>query len=111
MVDIKPLKVYGEIWAVNSFKVMIVLKVLGIPYEVVDIPFSDVKSPDYVKVNPNGRLPSLVDPNNNDFTIWESAAIIEYIIDRYDKDGTISFERGSNDYYLAKQWLHFQVCH
>lgn len=109
MVDIKPLKLYGDIYAVNAFKVMIALKVLGLPYEVIEIPYSETKSPAYVEVNPNGRLPSLVDPNNNNFTIWESGAVIEYLVDRYDKNGAISFEHGSNNYYLAKQWLHFQV--
>lgn len=109
MVDIKPVKLYGLIRMVNPFKVILVLEALNLPYEIVEVPYSETKSPSYVAINPNGRVPSLVDPNNNDFAISESGAIIEYLVDKYDTDRKISFERGSNDYYLAKQWLHFQV--
>lgn len=109
MSELAPLKLYGEIWLPNPFKVIIVLALLDLPYETENIPFQNVKDPSYVAINPNGRLPALIDPNNGGFTIWESGAIIEYLVERYDKGNKLSFEAGSNDFYLAKQWLHFQV--
>lgn len=47
------------------------------------------------------------DPNTG-FTIWETGAIIEYLIDRYDVEDTLNYTSGSEKYQL-KQWLFFQV--
>ncbi|KAK4239907.1 glutathione S-transferase [Achaetomium macrosporum] len=105
--NIKPIKVYGK-GGPNPPKVAMILQELGIPHEIIDIPFSDVKKPEYLAVNPNGRMPAIYDPNT-DFTLWESGAILEYIIEKYDKDQKLSFPPGSNEAYLAKQWLFFQT--
>ena len=53
-------------------KVAIVLEELGFEYDVVpiDIHTGEHKGPEYTKINPNGRLPTLVDHSNGDFTIW-----------------------------------------
>lgn len=84
------------------------LEELGLPYETVPIPFSDVKKPEFLAINPNGRLPAIHDPNT-DITLWESGAILEYLIERYDKTHRFSFAPGTPEYYHAKQWLFFQV--
>ncbi|EHL02127.1 Glutathione S-transferase (GST), C-terminal [Glarea lozoyensis ATCC 20868] len=105
--EIKPIKMWGKAGP-NPSKVHIILLELGIPHELIDVPFSDVKSPEYVKVNPNGRLPTIHDPNTN-ITLWESGAIIEYLIERYDTKHTLSFLAGTLEYYHAKQWLFYQV--
>ncbi len=85
------------------------LEELGVPYEVEDVPFADVKKPAYVAVNPNGRLPAIRDPNNGDLVLWESGAIVEYLTERYDKGRKISFPRGTHEAEHARQWLFFQV--
>ena len=105
--SIKPIKVYGQ-GGPNPPKVAIILKELGLPYEVEPIQISDVKQPHYVAINPNGRLPSIADPNTN-ITLWESGAIVEYLIERYDKDRRLSFAPGSPESYHTKQWLFFQA--
>ena len=54
-------------------------------------------------------IPALVDHDNNDFTIWESGAMVQYIVDRYDKDRKISYEPGTDEYYTQLQWIAFQI--
>jgi len=81
---------------------------LEIPHNIIDIPFPDIKKPEYMKINPNGRIPAIYDPNT-EITLWESGAIVEYLIEKYDKEGKLSFPAGSKESYLAKQWLFFQV--
>lgn len=105
--QLKPIKVWGK-GGPNPPKVAIVLKELGIPHEIIQIPLSDVKSPDYVAINPNGRLPSIQDPNTG-ITLWESGAIMLYLIDRYDPEHKLSFAPGTPEWYHAQQWLFFQT--
>ncbi|KAF1963087.1 glutathione S-transferase [Byssothecium circinans] len=105
--SLKPVLVHGE-WGPNPPKVAMVLETLGIPYEFAETTFATIKEPAYLAVNPNGRLPAIYDPNT-DTTLWESGAIIEYLVETYDKDGKISFPKGSKEYFHAKQWLFFQV--
>lgn len=105
--QIKPIKVYGE-GGPNPPKVAMMLEELGVPYEVIPIPFTDVKKPEYLAINPNGRLPSIHDPNTG-ITVWESGAILEYLIEKYDSDHRFSFAPGTPEAYHAKQWLFFQA--
>ncbi|KAI1338951.1 glutathione S-transferase [Xylariaceae sp. FL0016] len=105
--DLKPIKLYGH-WGLNPIKVALAFEELGLPYEISKVEMADVKGPDFVAVNPNGRLPAIYDPNT-DITLWESAAILEYIVERYDTSHKLSFEHGSADSYHARQWLYFQA--
>jgi len=105
--QIKPIKVWGQ-GGPNPPKVAIMLGELGVPYEVNPIPFSDIKKPEYLAINPNGRLPAIQDPNTG-ITLWESGAIVEYLIERYDTDHRLSFAPGTPESYHAKQWLYFQT--
>jgi len=107
MSQIKPIKVWG-LGGPNPPKVAMILRELGIPSETVHIPIPDVKNPEYVAINPNGRIPAIYDPNT-DITIWESGAIIEYLIERYDPTHRLSFAPGTLESYHAKQYLYFQV--
>ena len=105
--QIKPIKVWGQ-GGPNPPKVAMILSELEIPYEIIAIPFSDVKNPEYLAINPNGRVPAIHDPNT-DLTLWESGAIVEYLIERYDTKQKLSFPAGSAESYHAKQWLFFQT--
>ncbi|KAF4637091.1 hypothetical protein G7Y89_g995 [Cudoniella acicularis] len=108
MSTLKPLVLYGSPVAPNPVKVAIVLKILNLPYTTTAIPITEVKTPSYVAVNPNGRLPALEDPNTG-IKVWESGAIVEYIVDTYDKEHQLSFERATKEDWECKQWLHFQM--
>lgn len=62
----------------------------------------------FFEINPNGRLPAIVDPNNNDLTLWESGAILEYIVETYDKENKLNPTDPADKWHL-KQYLHFQM--
>ncbi|KAI7781830.1 glutathione s-transferase ure2 [Diaporthe eres] len=103
----EPIKVFGK-GGPNPPKVAIVLKELGIPHEITPIPLSDVKKPDYVSINPNGRIPAIQDPNTG-ITLWESGAILLYLIDKYDPGPKLSFAPGTAEWHHAQQCLFFQA--
>lgn len=105
--QLEAIKVWGK-GGPNPPKVAIVLKELGIPHEITPIPLSDVKKPDYVSINPNGRIPAIQDPNTG-ITLWESGAILLYLIDKYDPDHRLSFAPGTAEWHHAQQWLFFQA--
>lgn len=108
MVDqLKPIRVWGHMGP-NPPKVVMILDELGVPYNTEKVPLADIKKPEYLAINPNGRLPSIYDPNTG-ITLWESGAIVEYLIERYDHSHRLSFPPGSAEAYHAKQWLFFQV--
>ncbi|KAH7090697.1 glutathione S-transferase [Paraphoma chrysanthemicola] len=107
MSNIKPITIYGK-HGPNPPKVRMLAEELGLPYEINDIGFDKVKSLEYTAINPNGRIPAIQDPNEG-ITLWESGAILEYLVDKYDTSRKISFEPGSKEFYQAKQWLYFQV--
>ncbi|PYI11237.1 putative glutathione S-transferase 1 [Aspergillus sclerotiicarbonarius CBS 121057] len=104
---IQLLTLYGK-GGPNPPRVAIILAELSLPYTTIPIPLSTVKQPPYTSINPNGRLPALHDPNTN-LTIWESGAIIQYLISRYDNTHKISFPEGTNENYLTAQWMFFQA--
>jgi glutathione S-transferase len=103
----KPITLYGHWGAPNPWKVRLILDTLSLPYDCHLLEFNETKTPSYLALTPNGRLPCIVDPNT-DITLWESGAIILYLIDQYDKDQKISYGDGPNK-YLCQQWLMFQV--
>lgn len=70
--------------------------------------FLGVKSENFLKVNPNGRVPALVDHNKNDFTVWESGAILYYLVEQYDKEGKF-FGKDVAEKTVVMQWLTFQL--
>ncbi|ESK95042.1 glutathione s-transferase ii [Moniliophthora roreri MCA 2997] len=61
----------------------------------------------YIKLNNNGRIPTLVDGLRNDFTVFESMAILLYLGQHYDKEHKFSFDPISqpNDYSEVVQWM------
>ncbi|KAF2477673.1 glutathione S-transferase [Lindgomyces ingoldianus] len=105
--QLKPIKLWGK-GGPNPPKIAILLEELELPYEVEDISFPDLKKPEFLAINPNGRMPAIYDPNT-DLTLWESGAIIEYLIEKYDTKHKLSFAPGTPESYHAKQWLFFQT--
>ena len=66
------LKLYGNPHSTCTNRVRTVAEELGVPLELVTIDFAkgEQKAPEHTKYNPNGRIPTLVDHKNGDFTVW-----------------------------------------
>lgn len=71
------------------------------------------KEPWFIKLNPNGRIPALVDRSRNNFNVFESAAILLYLQQHYDKENKFAFDRDADpdNYSVMLQWIFFAVCH
>lgn len=91
----------------NGHKVSVALEELGIPYEVhaIDLGANDQKTPEYLRINPNGRIPAIIDRENDDLTIFESGAILLYLANKTQK----LIPTDNKRYYEMLQWLMFQM--
>lgn len=91
----------------NGWKPVIFLEEAGIDYELTYIDFAknEQKAPEYIKLNPNGRIPTIVDRSNNDFVVFESGAILWYLAEKYNKFLPITPKEKSETH----QWLMFQM--
>jgi len=63
---------------------------------------------EYTKLNPNGRIPALVDHKRNDFVVWESGAILLYLVKHYDHEYKL-WSKDDNEQSNIIEWLFFQV--
>lgn len=107
----QPIKVYNapQGRGPNPWKVNIVLEELGLPHETVWVPYGEIKSEPYTSLNPNGRVPAMVDPNKN-VTLWESGAIVNYLIATYDKDLKLTYgDDRLQEKWQLQSWLMFQM--
>lgn len=77
----------------------------------IDISQSTQKEPWYLEMNPNGRIPVLVDHLRGGFTVFETAAILLYLERYYDRDERFIFnsETQSNEYSTMLQWIFWAV--
>lgn len=105
--SLKPITLHSHATGPNPWKVAIILNELSIPHSSKLTDFSELHKPPYEKINPNGRVPAIEDPNTG-ITLWESGAIIEYLIDTYDKSKTLTYTSSPEKYQL-QQWLHYQM--
>lgn len=67
-----------------------------------------MKKPEYTAICPTGTVPLLIDHFDADFKIWDSGAIVLYLIERYDTSNKLSFTN-TKDGALAKQYLMLQM--
>jgi glutathione S-transferase len=91
----------------NGWKVSILLEELGLPYEVkpIDLGKRVQKEDWYLRLNPNGRIPTIVDRDADDFAVFESGAILVYLAEKTGRLLATSPPERS----LAMQWLMFQM--
>ncbi|KIJ64470.1 hypothetical protein HYDPIDRAFT_175448 [Hydnomerulius pinastri MD-312] len=79
-------------------------------WEKIDITNNVQKEPWFIEMNPNGRIPVLVDRARDNFTIFESSAILLYLQQHYDPEQKLGFDpnKRPNDYSEMLQWIFFQ---
>ena len=91
----------------NGHKVSIALEELALPYTVhaLNLMGGDQKKPEYLKINPNGRIPAIVDTEAGNFAVFESGAILIYLAE---KTGRL-MPQDAKGRSLVLQWLMFQM--
>jgi glutathione S-transferase len=83
------------------------LEEIGAPYELarIDLAKGDQKTPEYLALNPNGTVPTLVD---GDLTLYESAAICQYLADKFPQ-AKLAPPAGTPARGLYYQWIHYAM--
>jgi len=91
----------------NGYKPVLFLEEAEIPYDLTFIDFAkkEQKAPDYVALNPNGRIPTIVDRSAGDFAVFESGAILWYLAEKYGR----FLSSDAKDRSETLQWLMFQM--
>lgn len=102
------LKVY-HVTGTRSVRTLWLLKELGLPHEVIAMPFDPkvMHGPDYLRVNPLGKVPAIDDDG---FVLTESGAITQHLLARYGEGRLEPSPRpipGSPEHGRFLQWLHF----
>jgi GSH-dependent disulfide-bond oxidoreductase len=91
----------------NGVKASVALEELGLPYTVhaIDLTKGEQQAEAYIRLNPNGRIPTIVDRDNGDFAVFESGAILMYLAE---KTGRL-MPADAKGRSLVVQWLMFQM--
>ncbi|MEQ8433654.1 MAG: glutathione S-transferase N-terminal domain-containing protein [Oceanicaulis sp.] len=91
----------------NGWKASVMLEECGLAYEVhsIDLMKGEQKAEHFLKLNPNGRIPVIVDRDAHDFTVFESGAILIYLAEKTGKFLPADAKSRSQ----VMQWLMFQM--
>lgn len=91
----------------NGYKVSIMLEELGLPYRVrpVDLGRREQKEPWFLRINPNGRIPAIIDHDEDSFAVFESGAILVYLAEKAGRFLPTDARARSR----VMQWLMFQM--
>ncbi|MGO4831431.1 glutathione binding-like protein [Rhizobiaceae sp. 2RAB30] len=94
----------------NGVKVSAMLEEIGLPYEphLIDIGKNETWTPEFLSLNPNGKIPAIIDPDGPDgepLGLFESGAILVYLAE---KTGLLMSKDPARR-YEALQWVFFQM--
>lgn len=91
----------------NGWKASIMLEELGLPYHVhpIDLMKGEQKRPEFLKINPNGRIPAIVDTDEKDLAVFESGAILIYLAEKTSR--LLAWDTATRARTLS--WLMFQM--
>ena len=94
----------------NGVKVSIMLEEIGLPYEphLVDFDKQHQKTPEFLSLNPNGKIPAIIDPHGpggKPLGLFESGAILQYLGEKTGKLLPADAARR----YETIQWVYFQM--
>ena len=91
----------------NGHKVSIALEELALPYtlKLLDLAKGEQKTPEYLAICPNGRIPAIVDRDEDDFAVFESGACLVYLAEKTGRLMPTDAQGRSR----VLQWLMFQM--
>ena len=91
----------------NGYKASIALEEMEIPYNVhaIDLQAGEQKTPEFLQICPNGRIPAIVDKANDDLPVFESGAIMVYLAEQCGRFLPTEVKGRSR----VMQWLMFQM--
>lgn len=91
----------------NGFKASVTLEELGMDYNVHNVKLMEHEQKEdwFLKINPNGRIPAIIDRENDDFAVFESGAIMVYLAEQAGKLLPTDIKGRSE----VMQWLMFQM--
>ena len=100
-----PLRLWGRLSSINVRKAVWALQEAAVPFERLDAGLAHgvVNTPDYQALNPNALVPTLQD---GDFTLWESNAIVRYVLARY-APGPL-YPSDLRERFDAERWMDWQ---
>jgi len=92
----------------NGRKVSIMLEEIGLDYTVFPINISKDEQfqSHFLEMSPNNRIPAIVDKDNNNFSLFESGAILMYLAE---KTGKLINKSNRDEYYRTIEWLMWQM--
>ncbi|KAL2891870.1 Glutathione S-transferase-like protein gedE [Ceratocystis lukuohia] len=97
----------------NGVKVSMLLEELNLEYKVtrIDIMAGGSKEPWFLEINPNGRIPALTDTftDGKPIRLFESASIMQYLVERYDTEHKLSYPRDSRESWEVNNWVFWQM--
>ncbi|MBW2242533.1 MAG: glutathione S-transferase N-terminal domain-containing protein [Deltaproteobacteria bacterium] len=93
----------------NGWKASITLEELELPYEVhaIDLSENQQKEPGFLEINPNGRIPAIIDREADDFPVFESGAIMLYLAEKVGDGRLLPTDPKGRSRVV--QWLMFQM--
>lgn len=91
----------------NGHKASVTLEELEMPYEVhaINLSAGDQKTPEFLAMNPNGRIPVIVDREEDNFVVFETGAIMVYLAEKAGRLLPTDIKQRS----VVMQWLMFQM--
>ena len=92
----------------SAMRCIWMLEELGVPYEIKELDFKkgEHKSPEYLAMNPNGKVPTMVDGG---FVLWESLAINYYLMEKY--NGIKFVGTTPEEHAMVNQWNLWALLH
>lgn len=101
------IKIYGSKRS-STFRCIWLLEELGLEYESVSVDFKkgENKTEEYLKLNPNGKIPTMVDDG---FVLWESLAINYYLLEKYQSLQLVG--KTPEEHGKVNQWILWSMLH
>jgi glutathione S-transferase len=101
--------IYGNAMSSNTKRVLVCAHELGLDAEMVELDFTkgEHKTPEYMKLNPMGKMPAMVDDDG--FSLWESSAMAWYLAERNPSKGLLALDMKSRADQL--RWMFWNACH